>query len=77
MSYWSLCLVPLPEATIAGTHMNFVADVVVVGHPPGFHDEMNNLPIDRQGMIASPYPHSQASVQQPGIGTGLSVLNLV
>lgn len=64
-------LVPLPEETIAGTHMNFMtvknipdkrvrvptfADVVVVGYPLSFYDEMNNLPIYRQGMIASPYP---------------------
>ncbi|MBI5889736.1 MAG: trypsin-like peptidase domain-containing protein [Nitrosomonadales bacterium] len=64
-------LVPLPEVAIAGAHINFMAvenfpdsrlnvppfsDVVVVGYPLGFHDEVNNLPIYRQGMIASPYP---------------------
>jgi len=64
-------LIPLPEDTIAFALMNFMttknipdrklqipafADVVVVGYPLGFHDELNNLPIYRQGMIASPYP---------------------
>ena len=64
-------LVPLPEASISSAIMNFMtvdnipdksigiqpfSDVVVVGYPLGFHDELNNLPIYRQGMIASPYP---------------------
>lgn len=64
-------LVPLPEEIIARAAMNFMsienipdrrlsvpafADVVVVGYPLGFHDDLNNLPIYRQGMIASPYP---------------------
>lgn len=64
-------LVPLPENKISAALMNFMAienipdknigiqvfaDVVVIGYPLGFHDEINNLPIYRQGMIASSYP---------------------
>ena len=64
-------LVPLLEDAITVGLMNFMstenipnseiqvpafADVVVVGYLLGFYDELNNLPIYRQGMIASPYP---------------------
>lgn len=64
-------LVPLLQNNISSALMNFMtvanipnknigiqpfSDVVVVGYPLGFHDELNNLPIYRQGMIASPYP---------------------
>lgn len=32
------------------------ANVAIVGYPLGFHDEVNNLPVYRKGMIASSYP---------------------
>jgi hypothetical protein len=32
------------------------ADVIIIGYPLGFHDEVNNLPVYRKGMIASSYP---------------------
>lgn len=32
------------------------ADVLVVGYPLGFSDDINNLPVYRKGMIASSYP---------------------
>lgn len=66
-----IVLVPLPEPAIAPACINFFtaanflpsdinlsafSDVVIVGYPLGFHDEVNNLPIYRSGMIASSFP---------------------
>lgn len=36
--------------------INSFGNVVVIGYPLGFYDEINNLPVYRKAMIASPYP---------------------
>ncbi|MCK4344954.1 MAG: trypsin-like peptidase domain-containing protein [Bacteroidales bacterium] len=41
---------------ISGYHLSSFADVIIIGYPLGFFDEINNLPIYRKGMIASSYP---------------------
>ncbi|MEA4912964.1 MAG: serine protease [Petrimonas sp.] len=38
------------------TQISSFSDVIVVGYPLGFHDEINNLPVYRKGTIASSYP---------------------
>lgn len=65
-------LLPLQEELIARCIINFMTtdnippahyrfpafcQVAVVGYPLGFYDQVNNLPIYRNAMVASPYPH--------------------
>lgn len=36
------------------TTLNALVDVLMIGYPKGFHDKLNNLPIIRRGMTATP-----------------------
>jgi len=39
-----------------GIKISSFANIIIAGYPLGFHDEINNLPVYRKGMIASSYP---------------------
>ena len=47
----------LTESNIPkGIRISSFSSVLIAGYPLGFHDEINNLPVFRKGMIASSYP---------------------
>lgn len=38
----------------ADTSLSALVDVLMIGYPKGFHDKLNNIPIIRRGMTATP-----------------------
>ena len=56
MAFNSSSLIFLSATNLDIPQTNSFGDVVVVGYPLGFHDEINNLPVYRKAMIATAYP---------------------
>ncbi|MBE6127346.1 MAG: trypsin-like peptidase domain-containing protein [Erysipelotrichaceae bacterium] len=44
----------IPTLDYLNSHLSTVEDVIVVGYPDGIWDEINNLPIIRKGITATP-----------------------
>lgn len=54
----SVAISALSEADFVPDHVNFELgqELLVIGYPRGYHDDVHNLPVIRYATLASPYP---------------------